>query len=194
MVGQGIVYDRALEREFDEDYEPAYADKSDSEGTFHPSLGYRSGDIKTFIEKWQENDDCRHPNPLHPGRITIQQVKEKFGGLRFYYSGGSKRFRSFTNGMEAHSFSVCHRCGDPGKLRADLGWHQTLCSNCYKEYVFNNAATLARAGEGSGANPRQARLSVENHGFTLEHFVDWCWLNDLEAYQALKSEGENEDD
>jgi len=57
--------------------------------------------------------------------------------------------------------------------------------DCYEENVFSKAAKLAKASEGSGVNPRQARLSVENHGLSHMKFLSWCWNNDHYAYIEL---------
>ncbi len=45
--------------------------------------------------------------------ITILQVKEKFGGLRFYTSGGDS-IDKLIDAAEAHSFHVCEDCGEDG--------------------------------------------------------------------------------
>jgi hypothetical protein len=54
------------------------------------------------------------------------QVKEKFGTLRFYVSGGD----DFTNGVirmaEAMSSVTCEECGKPGTTSGP-GWVRTLC-------------------------------------------------------------------
>jgi len=65
--------------------------------------------------------------------FKIEQIKEKFGGGRFYYSGditpyGEELIRQWEVDME----SVCEVCGKPGKLRTN-GWWKALCDKCYKE-------------------------------------------------------------
>lgn len=58
--------------------------------------------------------------------VIAKQVKEKFGTLRFYTSGGG----SFENGViwaaEALSGTLCEKCGAPGYLVRE-SWVRTLC-------------------------------------------------------------------
>jgi hypothetical protein len=65
----------------------------------------------------------------------ICQVKEKFGGLRFYINEGSdKMFEKITE-VERKSYLTCEVTGKPGKLRNDLGWIETLCDEEYKKRI-----------------------------------------------------------
>jgi hypothetical protein len=63
---------------------------------------------------------------------TILQVKEKFGGLRFYYSGGNERLSGAVSMAEAIANRTCEVCGRPGERRGG-DWIQTLCDMHYKE-------------------------------------------------------------
>lgn len=59
--------------------------------------------------------------------VEISQVKEKFGGLRFYTDGtASSELIAAIDAAEALSFTVCEVCGSPGVPRCD-GWIRTLC-------------------------------------------------------------------
>jgi hypothetical protein len=58
--------------------------------------------------------------------IEIQQIKEKFGGLRFYYSGGDERISGMEVMAEAWADRSCETCGDLGERRSG-GWIRTLC-------------------------------------------------------------------
>lgn len=59
------------------------------------------------------------------------QVKEKFGGLRFYVTGGTDAHDIMIQFAEDMSYRVCEDCGTTkdAKLRRG-GWHRTLCSSC----------------------------------------------------------------
>jgi len=61
--------------------------------------------------------------------LEATQVKEKFGGLRFYADGGDK----FTDGLivmaEGLSERICEECGAPGTQNRG-GWISTLCDSC----------------------------------------------------------------
>jgi hypothetical protein len=54
------------------------------------------------------------------------QVKEKFGGLRFYVQAATDRHYNYISFAESMSYRTCEQCGAPGKRYTD-GWHQTLC-------------------------------------------------------------------
>jgi hypothetical protein len=63
---------------------------------------------------------------------TIQQIKEKFGGLRVYTSGGNAKMDACTNFAEAMASRICEVCGSPGKPR-QTSWIKTLCDKHYQE-------------------------------------------------------------
>jgi hypothetical protein len=59
---------------------------------------------------------------------TPKQIKEKFGGLRFYYSGGDDEISGMVSMAEAWAGNTCETCGAPGKSRSG-GWIKTLCDH-----------------------------------------------------------------
>lgn len=59
-------------------------------------------------------------------QVVADQVKEKFGTLRFYYTGGDAVIGGMVRMAEAMSEVTCEECGTPGKLRHG-GWIRTLC-------------------------------------------------------------------
>jgi hypothetical protein len=59
-------------------------------------------------------------------QVTVAQIKEKFGGLRFYYDGGDERIRGMVQMAESWADRSCEECGAPGQRR-DGGWIKTLC-------------------------------------------------------------------
>ena len=56
----------------------------------------------------------------------VVQVKEKFGGLRFYINNGSDAIYDRIEAAENESLKVCEVCGASGVLRGG-GWLKTLC-------------------------------------------------------------------
>lgn len=99
-----------------------------------------------------------YKNAELPVDIVIDQVKEKFGYLRFYYHiegeehaihaidflrhSSCIRFRpgvleihheiaNIVQMWEEKSKTVCEGCGKPGVLRMDLQRVLTLCDDCY---------------------------------------------------------------
>ena len=59
------------------------------------------------------------------------QVKEKFGGLRFYINAGSDEIFDRISKAERDSYNICEITGNPGKCRTDIGWIRTLCDEEY---------------------------------------------------------------
>lgn len=60
---------------------------------------------------------------------NVIQVKEKFGGLRFYIDEGSDEIYKRIRQSENDSYTICEICGQTGKIRNDIGWVLTLCDN-----------------------------------------------------------------
>lgn len=60
-------------------------------------------------------------------RVQIAQIKEKFGGLRFYVYQGSDALHDVIRLAEEKSFTICEVCGTPGVLRKDGGCLRTRC-------------------------------------------------------------------
>jgi hypothetical protein len=56
----------------------------------------------------------------------ICQVKEKFGGLRFYTNAISDDMWNRIRLAEDASYMTCEKCGELGELRGG-GWMATLC-------------------------------------------------------------------
>jgi hypothetical protein len=69
---------------------------------------------------------------LEPLGVVAAQVKEKFGGLRFYINSGSEEAYKLISKAESESFKTCESCGNPGQRRGG-GWVKTLCEDCDKK-------------------------------------------------------------
>jgi len=73
---------------------------------------------------------------------TIVQIKEKFGGLRYYFDAsveyGSIQQHIMDDIVRAaeHEASItCEKCGEQGwdkgvETRSDRGWYYTYCKEC----------------------------------------------------------------
>jgi hypothetical protein len=85
------------------------------------------------------NNELNKPknNNLH---IEVSQIKEKFGGLRFYYDCIDIEYNDYKDILnkidqlisksENFSFQICEQCGKSGKLINFNGWLKTCCSLC----------------------------------------------------------------
>lgn len=77
------------------------------------------GNIQSHID-WKE----KQGNPIE--QVVLDQVKSKFGGLRFYYTGGDDYISGLVSMAEAMSEVTCETCGSPGE-RQGKGWIYTAC-------------------------------------------------------------------
>jgi hypothetical protein len=59
----------------------------------------------------------------------LHQVKEKFGGLRFYTGGLTEAQQLRITSAESDSYKTCEKCGEPGCPNR-TGWITTLCDTC----------------------------------------------------------------
>lgn len=68
-------------------------------------------------------------------KIVILQIKEKFGGLRFYTNFTDDTLRELIDSAEARSYHMCERCGSETDIYHTCGYIQTLCLHCLKKIV-----------------------------------------------------------
>lgn len=86
---------------------------------------------------WRDLVEYTHGKLLQiDPRYKILQIKEKFGGLRYYISTESKRvndMQSFIFEAEKKSRIICQNCGKDGNSRQVNGWHLTACNDCWEK-------------------------------------------------------------
>jgi hypothetical protein len=87
-----------------------------------PILQALCANIQHHIDWWNKNHE-KHPVVE---QVVVEQIKEKFGGLRFYYTGGDEKIQGMVRMAEAWADRSCEECGAPGKTR-EGGWIKTLC-------------------------------------------------------------------
>jgi len=66
-----------------------------------------------------------------PPNAIVVQVKEKFGGLRFYVDAAPGWFFDLIHEAEDLSMKTCEECGEPGYPAG--GWIKTLCEKHHEE-------------------------------------------------------------
>lgn len=72
--------------------------------------------------------------------VRVAQVKEKFGGLRFYTCGEvSELLKEMIDTAEMLSYKTCECCGEPGIRRNNTYWIKTLCNTCEDKRYPKNA-------------------------------------------------------
>lgn len=61
--------------------------------------------------------------------VTVGQIKEKYGELRFYVDGSeSDKLADMIAQAEIDSRKTCEMCGKPGVLMVKGGWYKTICA------------------------------------------------------------------
>lgn len=87
-----------------------------------PILQALCANIQSHTDWWNKN---REDRPVVE-QVVVAQIKEKFGGLRFYYTGGDDKVRGMVAMAEAWADRSCETCGAPG-VSGGQGWIKTLC-------------------------------------------------------------------
>ena len=100
-----------------------FADLVAKEYAYQPTITAEY--IKELCEKMIKNPLRDVPN-LIP-QVTLDQVKEKFGTLRFYYAGGDDEISGMVRMAESMSAVTCEECGSPG-TQTQGGWIKTACA------------------------------------------------------------------
>jgi len=75
----------------------------------------------------EQIDEAKAKMEEEAAKVPVaSQVKEKFGGLRFYVQAATDKHYNFISFAESMSYRTCEECGAPGKTYTD-GWHRTMC-------------------------------------------------------------------
>ncbi len=82
--------------------------------------------IEKLSETIQHHVDSAQKQGKDCPQVVVEQVKEKFGTLRFYYQGGDDFISGAVWLAESMSGQLCEDCGAPGKQTGG-GWVRTLC-------------------------------------------------------------------
>lgn len=81
------------------------------------------GDIQTYLDSHPEVE-----------QVEAEQVKQKFGGLRFYTCGGDDVTDKLVNEAESESYKVCEKCGSRESITQTKGWVVTICQKCLQTH------------------------------------------------------------
>ncbi len=84
---------------------------------------------KVAKEEIEDGEGCEN--------FKFEQIKEKFGTLRAYVSGGNTKIYDTCNLMEQLSEFVCEGCGTTvgveTRVNKGQSWVKTMCAGCRKE-------------------------------------------------------------
>lgn len=68
--------------------------------------------------------------------VEILQIKQKFGGLRFYVGLAPAEVSEAIREAETRSFTICEECGERGQTLKRHEWLRTLCPRHASELGF----------------------------------------------------------
>jgi len=88
--------------------------------------------VKSLCGNIQHHIDWKAKQGHVVPQVTVDQIKEKFGGLRFYYEGGDDAIDGMVSMAESWASHACETCGNPGKTYSG-GWVRTLCEQHEQE-------------------------------------------------------------
>ena len=121
-----------LDKQLCDKYPALFRDRHELPEYSAMSFGFECGDgwynlIDDLCHCIQSVVDSRKIEP-----VVVDHVKEKFGALRFYVSGGDDVIEGMIWMAEYMSTRICETCGEKGQLRYG-GWITTACEDHAKQ-------------------------------------------------------------
>ena len=105
------------------------------------SIGYKNVIYPECNEGWYPAIEKMLDKMMEdPVKVTVYQIKEKFGELRCYYEGGSEVSKQAVEEAEKALEIVCEMCGEVG-IRRNTRWIRVLCDKHYEEQLARQAAS-----------------------------------------------------
>lgn len=126
-----------MKQELDEQlckkYPKIFQNRNESEKVTAMCWGFECGDgwywlINQLCEAIQGRIDANPHLKIH--QPVAEQVKEKFGGLRFYVDGADEETYGMIELAEHLSYNICEQCGSTEDIGYTSGWITTLCKKC----------------------------------------------------------------
>ena len=118
MSEQYEVFAKQMEERFPKMFANPYGGFAVGAG-WYPILEKLCANIQHHID-WKEKQGKPIP------QVEVEQIKEKFGGLRFYYQGGDEQIHGMVRMAESWADIACEDCVGIGTRRSG-GWIRTLC-------------------------------------------------------------------
>jgi hypothetical protein len=115
------VFSKRMEEKYPKMFAGKYGGFAIGEGWW-PIIESLCANIQSHTDWWNKNRETR---PVVE-QVVVEQIKEKFGGLRFYYQGGDDTIQGMVRMAEAWADRSCEECGAPGTA-GGKGWIRTLC-------------------------------------------------------------------
>ena len=88
--------------------------------------------LELLFNSIQSHIDFEQKRNPYLEQVVVLQIKEKFGALRFYYTGGNEYISGLVAMAEAVSSTTCEVCGSYGRIRSNGGWLRATCDKHYE--------------------------------------------------------------
>ena len=83
------------------------------------------------IQSYIDNNNAYRADDKKIPQVIATQVKEKYGTLNFYFTGGDDYIDGMVSLAEHMSANVCEFCGTTENVGYTSGWISTICKDCY---------------------------------------------------------------
>lgn len=132
MIDQHDVFTKRMEEKYPKMFSEPYGGFCVGEG-WYPIIESLCDCIQSHID-WNNARSKKYPELCYQQieQVKVAQIKEKFGGLRFYYDGGNDIISGMVTMAETWASHSCETCGAPGTRRSG-GWIRTLCDKHEEE-------------------------------------------------------------
>ncbi len=77
--------------------------------------------------------EIRRLTPELQDQVYVVQIKNKFGGLRFYMNHTTPYIEGAIELAESLSFATCETCSNQAGIKQVGGWTATLCDSCHQK-------------------------------------------------------------
>ena len=125
---------KELDEKLCKKYPKIFVNRNESMQKTAMCWGFECGDgwywlIDRLCSNLQWSTDHNNSKGKYP-QIVAVQVKEKFGGLRFYTESEAEAQSAVISFVETLSEHTCEKCGSTKNIGKTQGWITTLCKEC----------------------------------------------------------------
>lgn len=123
-------YEVMMHKEYPKIFANPYGGFAVGQG-WHRIIKSLCGQIQHHID-WKNEQFEKYKRGEPVAQVTVAQIKEKFGGLRFYYDGGDSTIDGMVRMAESWAANTCEECGVPSTKHTS-GWIKNVCDKHYDE-------------------------------------------------------------
>ena len=88
--------------------------------------------LESLCGQIQHHIDWKNKQSEVVPQVVVAQIKEKFGGLRFYYTGGDEYIFGLVSMAESWAERSCEDCGNKA-TKQTTGWIKNLCDTHFEQ-------------------------------------------------------------